>query len=104
MPAADKVADFHLHQVAAPEFAVDRQVEQGPILQAAAQYLRQKLIVGAMAVVLYAERNGAKRPSLAQLLAGRKAKVAAVALANGNARMIWSLMTSGERYRELQPA
>jgi hypothetical protein len=36
LPAGDKVADLHLHQVAAPEFAVDRQVEQRPISQAAA--------------------------------------------------------------------
>lgn len=27
LPAADCVADLHLHQVAAPEFAVDRQVK-----------------------------------------------------------------------------
>jgi transposase len=26
--------------------------------------------------------------------------VAAVALANKNARMVWAIMTSGERYRE----
>ena len=60
------------------------------------------LIVGAMAVVRYAERNGAKRPWLVRLLARRKAKVAAVALANKNARMIWAMMTSKERYREPQ--
>ena len=39
-----------------------------------------------------------------QLLARRKPKVAAVALANKNARMIWAVMTSGERYREPQIA
>jgi hypothetical protein len=36
LPAADKVSDLHLHQVAAPELAVERQVEQRPIRQAAA--------------------------------------------------------------------
>jgi transposase len=30
----------------------------------------------------------------------RTPKVAAVALANKTARMVWALMTSGERYRE----
>ena len=30
----------------------------------------------------------------------RSTKVAAVALANKTARIIWALMTSGERYRE----
>jgi transposase len=72
----------------------------GGITKAGHQYLRQMLIVGAMAVVRYAERHGAKRPWLVQLLARRKTKVAAVALANKNARMIWAMMTSGKRYRE----
>lgn len=72
----------------------------GGITKAGHQYLRQMLIVGAMALVRYAERNGTKRPWLVQLLARRKAKVAAVALANKNARMIWAMMASGERYRE----
>lgn len=76
----------------------------GSITKAGHGYLRQMLIVGAMAVVRYAERNGARRPWLVQLLARRKAKVAAVALANKNARMIWAMMVSGERYREPQVA
>ena len=76
----------------------------GGITKAGHQYLRQMLIVGAMAVVRYAERNGVRRPWLVQLLARRKPKVAAVALANKNARMIWAVMTSGERYREPQIA
>lgn len=76
----------------------------GGITKAGHQYLRQMLIVGAMAVVRYAERNGAKRPWLVQLLERRTAKVAAVALANRNARVIWAMMASGERYREPQIA
>jgi len=72
----------------------------GSISKAGHGYLRQMLIVGAMAVVRYAERNGTKRPWLVQLLARRKAKVAAVALANKTARTIWAMMASGERYRE----
>ena len=58
------------------------------------------LVVGAMAVIRYAERNGTRRPWLVQLMARRTTKVAAVALANQTARMIWALMTGGERYRE----
>lgn len=76
----------------------------GSISKAGHGYLRQMLIVGAMAVVRYAERNGTKRPWLVQLLARRKAKVAAVALANKTARTIWAMMASGERYREPQAA
>jgi transposase len=41
---------------------------------------------------------------LFQLLARRSPKVAAVALANKTARMIWALMISGEHYREPQIA
>jgi transposase len=76
----------------------------GSISKAGHGYLRQMLVVGAMAVVRYAERNGTKRPWLVQILARRKAKVAAVALANKTARTIWAMMNSGERYREPQVA
>lgn len=72
----------------------------GGITKQGDRYLRQMLVVGAVAVIRYAVRNGAKRPWLVQLLARRTPKVAAVALANKNARMVWALMTSGERYRE----
>ena len=75
----------------------------GSITRAGNRYLRQMLVVGAMAVIRYAQRHGTKRPWLVQLLARRPAKVAAVALANKNARMVWALMTSGERYREPMP-
>ena len=72
----------------------------GSITKQGDRYLRQLLVVGAVAVIRYAVRNGARRPWLVQLLARRTPKVAAVALANKNARMVWAIMTSGERYRE----
>jgi transposase len=72
----------------------------GSISKAGNRYLRQLLVVGAMAVIRYAERNGTRRPWLVQLMARRTTKVAAVALANKTARMVWALMTGGERYRE----
>ena len=72
----------------------------GSISRAGNRYLRQMLVVGAMAVIRYVERNGTRRPWLIQLIARRANKVAAVALANKTARTIWALMTSGERYRE----
>jgi transposase len=58
------------------------------------------LVVGATAVIRYAERSAKRRPWLSQLLARRKAKVAAVALANKTARTVWAMMMSGECYRE----
>jgi transposase len=35
-----------------------------------------------------------------KLMARRPTRVAAAALANKTARMIWAIMTSGEKYRE----
>lgn len=72
----------------------------GGITKQGDRYLRQMLVVGALAVVRYAVRNGTRRPWLVQLLARRTPKVAAVAFANKTARTIWAIMTSGERYRE----
>jgi transposase len=72
----------------------------GSITKAGNRYLRQMLVVGAMAVIRYAERHGTRRPWLVRLMQRRSTKVAAVALANKTARIIWALMASGERYRE----
>ena len=72
----------------------------GGITKQGDSYLRHLLVIGSLAVVRYAVRNGTRRPWLVQLLARRTPKVAAVALANKTARMIWAIMTSGERYRE----
>jgi transposase len=54
------------------------------------------LVVGAMAVIRYAQRHGTRRPWLAQLLARRTTKVAAVALANKTARIKRTVMPEAE--------
>ena len=72
----------------------------GSISKAGNRYLRQLLVVGSMAVIRFAKRNGTRRPWLVQLMARRTTKVAAVALANKTARIVGALMTGGERYRE----
>jgi transposase len=74
-------------------------VRLGGITKAGNRYLRQMLVVGAMAVIRHA-RNGARRPWLVQLLARTATKHAATALANKTARIVWALMTSGESYRD----
>ena len=72
----------------------------GGITKQGDRYLRQLLVSGALAVIRYAQRHGTKRPWLVHLLARRTPKIAAVALANKMARMIWAMMMTGERYRE----
>jgi len=72
----------------------------GGISKQGNRYLRQLLVVGAIAVIRYAERHGTKRPWLVKLMSRRTTKIAAVALANKTARMAWAIMTSGEPYRE----
>ena len=44
----------------------------GGISRAGNRYLRQMLVVGAMAVIRHVERHGTKRPWLIQLLARRE--------------------------------
>ena len=72
----------------------------GGITKQGDRYLRQLLVAGALAVIRYAQRHGTKRPWLVHLLARRTPMIAAVALANKMARMIWAMMMTGERYRE----
>jgi transposase len=73
----------------------------GGITKQGNRHLRTLLVVGAMAVIHYHQRNGfAKRPWLARLVERKPIKVAAVALANRIARMAWVVMARGERYRD----
>ena len=57
--------------------------------------LRSLLVVGATAVSRHARRGATVSPWLTGLLARRPAKVAAIALANKMARVIWALLTKG---------
>lgn len=71
----------------------------GSITKAGNRYLRQMLFAGAMAVIRRAMQS-TRRTWLARLLDRRKPKVAAMALANKNARIAWAMMMSGDRYHE----
>ncbi len=72
----------------------------GRISKQGDRYLRWLLVAGAMSVIRHGRKNNfEKRPWLAGLMARKPAKVAAVALANKNARTAWALLVSGERYR-----
>jgi transposase len=61
----------------------------GGITKQGDRYLRQLLVVGALSVIRYAQRHGTRRPWLVSLLSRRSPKIAAVALANKMARMIY---------------
>jgi len=73
----------------------------GAITKQGNRHLRWLLVAGAMAVIRYAQQHGTKkRPWLADLIARKPTKVAAVALANKIARIAWAIMVRGERYKE----
>jgi transposase len=61
--------------------------------------LRTLLVIGATSVLRIARNDARARPWLTALLARRPFKVAAVALANKMARIIWALLNRGGIYR-----
>ena len=72
----------------------------GRITRAGDPYLRRLLVVGAHAVLRYSG-NAKSAPTrwAAELLGKKPYTVAAVALANKMARVIWAMMTKGEAFR-----
>ena len=77
----------------------------GGISKAGNHYLRQLLVVGALAVIRRAKQLGYTRhPWLVRLMERRSVKVAAVALANKMARIAWAMMARNEPYRATLPA
>jgi transposase len=75
----------------------------GGISRAGDERLRQ--LLGAAAVIQHAARGErptrrpAPSPSLLNLLSRKPRKLAAVALANKTARIVWATMTRGDSYR-----
>jgi transposase len=62
-------------------------------------YLRRLLVHGARAVVRFAETKAMADPWLRNLVGRRHSNVAAVALANKNARVVWALLAHGREYQ-----
>lgn len=62
-------------------------------------YLRTLLIHGARSAILAATRHAKSNPWLSNLLSRRNPNIAAVALANKNARTIWALLAHDREFR-----
>jgi transposase len=75
----------------------------GKISRQGDEDLRRLLVIGATAVIR-AAKPGRVSPWLMALLARKSKKVAAVALANKMARIVWAMMISGETYRRPKAA
>jgi transposase len=75
----------------------------GVITRAGDEALRSVLVAGATAVIQQARKGrGQHSRWLLDLIARKPPKLAAVALANKNARIIWKLLVSGERYNTVR--
>ena len=71
----------------------------GKISKQGDQYLRWLLVAGAMSVIRHAKRRGTNQAWLADMIARKPTKVAAVALANKITRIAWVVLMRGETYR-----
>jgi len=72
----------------------------GRISKQGDRYLRWLLVAGALSVIRHAKRRGTSHlPWLSDIITRKPTKVAAVALANKNARIVWGVLMGGESYR-----
>lgn len=75
---------------------------RGGISKRGDRYIRRLLVIGAMSVIRFARAKAASGSDwLSRLLQRRPTKVAALALANKMARIIWALLVSKQSYRAL---
>jgi transposase len=72
----------------------------GPISKQGDRMLRTLLINGASSYLRHQRARGVTDPWLRDMLARRPYKVVMVALAARTARILWALLTKGERYRD----
>lgn len=75
-------------------------IKLGAITKKGDRALRRLLVLGAVSVLRMArKRKGALADWLSALRARKRGKVAAVAVANKLARIVWAMMTTGEAFR-----
>lgn len=75
----------------------------GPITKAGDRYIRKLLVAGAQSLLTSNKRRRVPDPWLAKLLAGKPRMVAAVAVANKLARIVWAVMTRQTNFRAAAP-
>jgi transposase len=76
----------------------------GGISRAGNERLRALLVLGATAVIRFAKPGRLSASAwLLKLLERKPRKLAAVALANKMARIVWAMLTSGQAYRRASP-
>ncbi|CAA7623779.1 transposase (fragment) [Magnetospirillum sp. LM-5] len=77
----------------------------GGITKAGDRCLRRLLVIGATGLIRYKRDNVPGGLAwLTKLLGKKPVRLVTLALANKMARIAWAVMTSGEVYREPQPA
>ena len=76
----------------------------GRITKQGDPYLRWLLVAGAMSAVKNARKHGTTDPWLAERVAHKPTKVAAMALANKNARIAWRPHRSRKRRSRRKPS
>ena len=78
-------------------------VRLGPISKAGDGYIRRLLVNGAQSLLTANKRRREPDPWLAKMLAHKPRMVAAVAVANKLARVIWAVMTRQKNFRAAAP-
>jgi len=71
----------------------------GRVTKMGDKYLRRLLFLGMMSIVRRAKQKPEAHPHAARLLARKPTRLAAVAMANKTARVIWAMMARSEDYR-----
>lgn len=76
----------------------------GRISKMGNRYIRRLLYLGAMSQIMVRHRCGPRQDWLSDMLARKKTKVAAIALAHRMARTIFAVLRDGSRYQPLATA
>ena len=78
-------------------------VRLGPISKAGDRYIRRLLVSGAQSLLTASKSRRKPDPWLAKMLASKPRLVAAVALANNLARIVWAVMVRQTNFRAAAP-